>query len=152
MADMSLNPWKLTTIGLLLVGATALVTTFVVGQKSDTESTSAPAKSQKKNASIEHHRNTQADIDTCNRLAASSTGDKTPEVLTDTASGAAGGAGVGAAGGAIAQGGKGAGKGAAIGGILGAVGGALYGVNENKQQDEQYRAAYASCMHSRGYE
>ncbi len=152
MADLTLNPWKLATIGLLLVGATALVTTFVVGQKSDTESTSAPTKPLKKNAAIEHHRNTQADIDTCNRLASSSMGDKTTEVLKDTAIGAAGGAGVGAAGGAIAQGGKGAGKGAAIGGILGAVGGALYGVNENRQQDEQYRAAYASCMHARGYE
>ena len=152
MADLTLNPWKLATIGLLLVGATALVTTFVVGQKSDTESTSAPAKPQKKNAAIEHHRNTQTDIDTCNRLASSSMGDKTTEVLKDTAVGAVGGAGVGAAGGAIAQGGKGAGKGAAIGGLLGAVGGALYGVNENKQQDEQYRAAYASCMRSRGYE
>lgn len=152
MPDMTLNPWKVATIGLLLVGATALVTTFVVGQKSDSESPSAPAKPLKKNAAIEHHRNTQADIDTCNRLASSSMGDKTTEVLKDTAVGAVGGAGVGAAGGAIAQGGKGAGKGAAIGGLLGAVGGALYGVNENRQQDEQYRAAYASCMRSRGYE
>ncbi len=65
MPDMTLNPWKLTTIGLLLVGATALVTTFVVGQKSDTVSPNAPAKSQKKNTAIEHHRNTQMDIDTC---------------------------------------------------------------------------------------
>ena len=28
MADLTMNPWKLATIGLLLVGATALVTTL----------------------------------------------------------------------------------------------------------------------------
>jgi len=61
------------------------------------------------------------------------------------------GAAVGAAGGAIADGGKGAGKGAAIGGVVGAGGGTLYGLNENRKQDQQYRAAYASCMRSRGY-
>jgi hypothetical protein len=38
-----------------------------------------------------------------------------------------------------------------IGGVLGAGGGALYGVNENRKSDERYRAAYASCMRSRGY-
>ena len=61
------------------------------------------------------------------------------------------GAAVGAAGGAIAGGGKGAGKGAAIGGVVGAGGGTLYGLNENKKNDEKYKAAYSSCMHSRGY-
>jgi hypothetical protein len=96
-------------------------------------------------------------IEACNRAAASAAGgkqdtqDKTLEVVKDGAIGAAVGAAVGAAGGAIADGGKGAGKGAAIGGLVGAGAGTLYGLNENKKSDERYRAAYASCMRSRGY-
>ena len=35
--------------------------------------------------------------------------------------------------------------------LVGAGGGALYGVNENRKTDERYRAAYASCLRSRGY-
>lgn len=152
MADMTLNPWKFATIGILLIGATALVTTLVVGQRTGTEGTKAVPTPQKKKASIEHHRATQADVDACNQQAAASTGSKTTEILKDTGIGALGGAGVGAAGGAIADGGEGAGKGAAIGGIVGAVAGALYGMNENKKHDEQYRKTYASCMSARGYE
>jgi len=71
--------------------------------------------------------------------------------VKDAAIGAVVGAAVGAAGGAVAGGGKGAGKGAAIGGMVGAGGGTLYGLNANKQHDEHYRAAYSSCMRSRGY-
>ena len=29
--------------------------------------------------------------------------------------------------------------------------GSLYGLNENRQSDERYRAAYSSCMRARGY-
>jgi hypothetical protein len=96
-------------------------------------------------------------IEACNRVAAAEAGarketkDKTVEVVKDGAIGAALGAAVGAAGGAIADGGKGAGKGAAIGGLVGAGAGSLYGLNENKKSDEKYRAAYSSCMRSRGY-
>src|SRR6266852_4839202 len=92
-------------------------------------------------------------VDASNRYAASQVGEqnKTQEVVKDAALGAVVGAAVGAAGGAVAGGGKGAGKGAAIGGIVGAGGGTLYGLNENKQHDEHYRAAYSSCMRSRGY-
>lgn len=35
-------------------------------------------------------------------------------------------------------------------GAIGA-GGALYGVNENRKNDERYRAAYGSCMRAKGY-
>src|SRR3989442_235539 len=94
---------------------------------------------------------TQATVNTCNQYAAQSTRDKTIEVLKDSAIGAVAGAALGAGAGAIAGGGSGAGKGAAIGGVVGGGGGALYGLNENKKHDEQYRAAYASCMRSRGY-
>jgi hypothetical protein len=40
---------------------------------------------------------------------------------------------------------------AASDGVVGAGGGTLYGLNENKKQDERYRAAYASCMRARGF-
>jgi hypothetical protein len=95
----------------------------------------------------------QAVIAECNRIAAAapSTKDKTVEVVRDSAVAAVVGAALGAAGGAIADGGKGAGKGAAIGGVVGGGAGALYGLNENRQKDERYRAAYASCMRARGF-
>jgi hypothetical protein len=141
---VTMDPWKMTAIGLVVVVAAVGITTMVVGQKSEP----LPSKS----SAIEHHRTTQAEIGRCNEYAAAQAGDKTTEVLKDAGIGAVAGAGTGAAGGAIADGGKGAGKGAAIGGIVGAVGGVLYGVNENRGHDERYRKAYASCMRSHGYE
>jgi hypothetical protein len=93
----------------------------------------------------------QSVMEACNRYANEQVNSKTEEVLKNAALGAAIGAAVGAAGGAIAGGGSGAGKGAAIGGVTGAAGGTLYGLNENKSHDAQYQAAYASCMHSKGY-
>jgi hypothetical protein len=147
MADVTLNPWKLATIGLLVVGGTALLTTFVVGQRNTKESSQVP-----KARSVEHHRTVQGEIEKCNRYAAEQVGEKTATLLKDAAIGAGVGAGTGAAGGAVAEGGSGAGKGAAIGGIVGAVGGVLYGINENMGHDERYQKAYASCMRSHGYE
>ena len=35
--------------------------------------------------------------------------------------------------------------------IVGAGGGTLYGLNENKKNDDRYRAAYSSCMRARGF-
>jgi hypothetical protein len=95
----------------------------------------------------------QSVVEACNEYATAQVGqqDKTMDVVKDAALGAVVGAAVGAAGGAIADGGKGAGKGAAIGGVVGAGGGTLYGINENKKRDERYRAAYGSCLRSRGY-
>jgi hypothetical protein len=146
----TMDPWKATALGLILVGITAAITTVVVGQRSEPD-TKTTTKTESKVHKVVNHRDTQADIDACNQYAENHSKDKTTEMLKDTGIGALGGAGVGAAGGAIAGGGSGAGKGAAIGGIAGAVGGALYGLHENKANDENYRAAYASCMSSRGY-
>jgi hypothetical protein len=166
------NPWKLTTIGLALVGATALATGLVVANRSgkdsntqaarDTGPTStAPASTAPRVASSQASPAapaaptvpTHSAIAACNQTAAAQTGhrDKTVDTVKDAGIGAIAGAALGAAGGAIAGGGKGAGTGAAIGGLVGAGGGTLYGLNENKQHDQRYRDAYASCMRSRGY-
>jgi len=172
----SWNPWKVTALAMALVMATALVTGLVVANWSGSsqevaQPASAPATArlsqQPKTASVKPAApQTQAApasqvpavpthevVDGCNRYASAQVGetDKTKEVVKDAAIGAVVGAAVGAAGGAIAGGGKGAGKGAAIGGVVGVGGGTLYGLNENKKNDEKYKAAYSSCMHSRGY-
>jgi uncharacterized protein YcfJ len=166
--DNGWNPWKLTTIGLALVMATAVVTGLVVanwpGSSSQEDAPASPsarptAPTKTTTRSLQAAQAplpavpTREAIAACNRYAASQAGeqDRTKEVVKDAAIGAVVGAAVGAAGGAVADGGTGAGKGAAIGGILGAGGGTLYGLNENKQYDEKYRAAYGSCMRSRGY-
>jgi hypothetical protein len=179
MADMGWNPWKLTAIGLALVVATALVTGIVVAYwtgRGPDRSTGAPAEVSKPGpapaagtppppraapptpppvvtAPVAPAVPTRAAIDACNRYAAeqAGSGDKTTEVVKDTAIGTLVGAAIGAAGGAIAGGGKGAGKGAAIGSVVGVGGGVLYGLNENKQHDQRYRDAYANCLRSRGY-
>ena len=170
------NPWKMTALAMALVMATALITGLVVANWSGSnqqvaQPTPSPANArlvqQPHSASVKPAASqtqappapaapavpTQEVVDACNRYAAAQVGetDKTKEVVKDAAIGAVVGAAVGAAGGAIAGGGKGAGKGAAIGGVVGAGGGTLYGLNENKKNDEKYRAAYSSCMHSRGY-
>ena len=157
------NPWKITAIGMGLVLATALVTGLVVARWGDTESdvvttpSASPRTAQTPAVQSLSARPstvpTQAVVDACNQQAANQVAqkDKTMEVVKDAAVGAVAGAVLGAAGGAIADGGKGAGKGAAIGGVVGAGGGTLYGLNENRKQDENYRAAYGSCLRARGY-
>ena len=160
MANITIDTWKVTAIGLVLLVAAVGITTFVVGQKNDSvvgpksgrEATKATPKATSKSVAIEHHRTTQAEINQCNEYADSQVTGKTTEVLKDAGIGGVAGAGTGAAGGAIASGGSGAGKGAAIGGIVGVVGGTLYGLNENRAHDERYQKAYASCMRSHGYD
>ena len=160
------NPWKLTTVVLLLVLATALVTGIVVANWTGGERKAAieqpketphaartAAQPPGVPATVRPAVPTQDVVDACNRYASVQVGerDKTTDTVKDAAVGAVVGAAVGAAGGAIAGGGKGAGKGAGIGGVLGAGAGTIYGLNENKKHDENYRAAYASCLRSRGY-
>jgi hypothetical protein len=155
MTNDTWNPWKLTTMGLLLTIFVALVTGLVVanwtGSKESDEKTAAraPAPAQTKSAprvvasappsavrapaapapaAPATTTPTPTAIDACNQQAASVAGplEKTKEVVKDGVIGAIGGAAVGAAGGAIAGGGKGAGTGAAIGGLVGAGAGTLY--------------------------
>jgi hypothetical protein len=171
MTQNGWNPWKITAIGMAVVVVTALVTGLVVANWTGSErdraaadkhdvkvAESSPKPARVANATVVPATPSKSAIEACNRYAAAEAGggqrdtkDKTVEVVKDGAIGAALGAAVGAAGGAIADGGKGAGKGAAIGGIVGAGAGTLYGLNDNKKSDEKYRAAYASCMRSRGY-
>ena len=181
MSNESLNPWKLATIGILLVGATVAATMLVVGRDSKTglpdsptaqiSETQTPATEAKaaKAAPVARQQTarpqsppqaaypaqssypSQSVMEECNRYASEEVNSKTEEVLKNAALGAAIGAAVGAAGGAIADGGKGAGKGAAIGGVTGVAGGSLYGLNETKSHDAEYQAAYASCMRTKGY-
>jgi hypothetical protein len=167
MTQNGWNPWKITAIGMAVVVVTALVTGLVVANWTGTERDRAAADKPAMKvaeasrparvASAVPATPSKSAIEACNRYAAAEAGakkdtqGKTVEVVKDGAIGAALGAAVGAAGGAIADGGKGAGKGAAIGGLVGAGAGTLYGLNENKKSDERYRAAYSTCMRSRGY-
>ena len=161
------NPWKLTSIGLGLVAATALATGLVVANWTGKESDKTagvdvgPGRTAPRVAALQAPPAppampavpTQSEVAACNQYATGQTGqrDKTGDTIKDAGIGAIAGAALGAAGGAIANGGRGAGKGAAIGGLVGAGGGTLYGLNENQKHDERYRGAYAACMRSRGY-
>jgi hypothetical protein len=161
MADERWNPWKMTTIGMALVIATALVTGLVVAnwyspdapRPSVAPNASAPAPAHTAPAPVRAaaKKPTAADVQACNDQAKAETGDKTLKIVKDTAIGGAVGAGVGAATGAIADGGSGAGKGAGVGGIVGLAAGALYGLNEAKAHDARYVEVYRTCMRGRGH-
>ncbi|MFI5366685.1 MAG: hypothetical protein ACHQ4J_13795 [Candidatus Binatia bacterium] len=191
MSEPGWNPWKMATIGILVVFATALATGVVVAHYMGTAAPQAPDTQQLASANSPNPptadapapaardsappvppppaaqapeaqappprpprhvaaRPSTADIEDCNRYAAS-THNGAAETLKDALVGGAAGAGLGAAGGAIADGGHGAGKGAGIGGLIGAAAGTLYGLNDANQQDSRRAAAYRACMHRRGY-
>jgi hypothetical protein len=152
------NLWKLTTLGLALVMATALVAGLVVANWSGLDSEhgrfapaatrqALPPRIARPASQIVHGTPTTPVVPTrdvveaCNRQAAAQVADhdKTQEVVTDAGIGAV----VGAAGGAVAGGGKGA--------AIGVGGGTLYGLNENRKNDEKYRAVYSRCMRARGF-
>src|SRR6266498_380963 len=111
MANVTIDPWKATAIGVIAVVAAIGVTTMVVGQKSENPpKVESTQKAIPKHVAVEAHRTTQAEIAKCNDYATAQAGDKTNELLKDAAIGAVAGAGTGSAGGAIAGGGSGAGK------------------------------------------
>jgi len=144
------NPWKVTALAMALVMATALVTGLVVANWSGSpQYVAQPAPAPASPRLIQQQPKpmgvkpapaqvaqpipavpTKEIVDACNRYAAAQVGesDKTTEVVKDAAIGAV----VGAA-------------------VVGAGGGTLYGLNENRRNDEKYRAAYSSCLQSRGY-
>ena len=150
MAEGQYDPWKLTTIALSLVFATALVTALVTANLGGSDKPATP-KAVKGTGARPAVVPTAADIETCNAYAKTHVSNTTTEVVKDAVIGGAVGAGVGAAGGAIAGGGKGAGKGAAIGGVVGATAGTLYGLNDANKNDIRSQEAYRQCMRGRGY-
>jgi hypothetical protein len=168
------------TIGLLIVGATVLITSVVIGRDTKVVPPEEIAQAQETEAKVAEKESTplpktvvktaaappapkpvynppqpthppQSIIQACNKYASEQVNSKTVEVVKDAGIGALGGAALGAAIGAISGGGSGAAKGAGIGAIGGGVGGTLYGLNENQTQDARYQEAYYSCMRTRGY-
>jgi len=150
-----MNPWKLATIGLAVMGTTALGTglttawlmrpaTAAVAQEAPAVQPAAPA--------VRHAAATPARRTVTPAVARAATPPVTPvsstAVDTDCATGgeramriakpglvgALLGAGLGAAGGAVADGGKAAGKGAIIGSIAGATLGGGYGAYKTQQE------------------
>jgi hypothetical protein len=120
------NAWKMMTFGLLLVGATALVTTLVMSYRADHDDVKQTGAASPRKASVP----SQLEVAACRAYAQQRTEDKAMAVSKDVAISGAGDAGVNTAEGAITGGGIGAGKGAA---------------------GSQYQAAYRSCMRQKGY-
>jgi hypothetical protein len=141
------NPWSMAALGLIFVMATALVTGLVVANWSGS---SQELESRKQTpASFRSWQSTRAvsvrpaaapiarsvpvavavptaeAVQDCNRRASDEAGDqdRREEVVKNVTSG----------------------------GAAAADGGTLYGLDGSRQNDEKYRAAYASCMRARGY-
>jgi hypothetical protein len=150
------NPWKLTTIGLVLVLITAITTGLTTahftgslepavsagsapatvspavlrGAPVATRPVSAPAY---RPATVTHVATRPTPVSTVDTTCETG-GQRAWRVAQPGLIGAAVGVGLGAAGGAIADGGKGAGRGALIGGIAGTALGAGYGLYKTHQE------------------
>ena len=156
-----MNPWKLATIGMSLVGITALstgATTAYFMRPSEPVAQPAPAAvaampqgsvvpavqyvaAQSAYVTPPAPRPVVRSVPRVVRTSAvpvaadcASTGDRVWRIAKPGAIGGLVGAGLGAAGGAIADGGKAAGKGALIGGLAGAVLGGGYGAYKTKAE------------------
>jgi hypothetical protein len=147
---MECNPWKLATIGLALVGTTALgtglTTAYMLRSPADAPETAAAPRTvavppplgtahavARPAAAPVTPRVTP--VATAPTATADCTGsDRVMRVAKPGVIGGLLGAGLGAAGGAVADGGSGAGKGAAIGGLAGAVLGGGYGAYQTKSE------------------
>jgi len=118
------NAWKMTTFGLLLVGATALVTTLIMGYRDDREDVNQTGATSRANALVRKTSvPSQIDVEACQAYAQQRTGDKTMDMAKDVA----------------------------IVGPVGAAAGTLYGLNDTKRHDAKYQAAYRSCLRQKGY-
>jgi hypothetical protein len=151
---MDRNPWKIATIGLALVGVTALgtgVTTAWMMRPPAPAAEATPAVAPA--PALRYAVATTAPRPAAPAVARAATPPSVTPVSSATAAadcatggeralriakpglvGALLGAGLGAAGGAIADGGKAAGKGALIGGIAGAALGGGYGAYKTKRE------------------
>ncbi len=124
MSETDWKPWKMTTFGLLLVGATALVTTLVMGYRADREDVKQSKAASRANAPVRKTSvPSQIEVEACQAYAQQRTGDKTMDMAKDVA----------------------------IVGPVGAAAGTLYGLNDTKRHDAKYQAAYRSCLRQKGY-
>ncbi|HEU4368384.1 MAG TPA: hypothetical protein VFV05_09185 [Methylomirabilota bacterium] len=151
---MDRNPWKIATIGLALVGTTALgtglTTAWMMRAPAQAVAQEAPAVTAQA-PTVRHAAATArpatfaaARPATPPRVTPVSTaaapvdcatgGERAMRIAKPGLVGALLGAGLGAAGGAIADGGKAAGKGALIGGLAGGALGAGYGAYKTKNE------------------
>lgn len=153
------NPWKVATIGLAIMGVTALGTGLTTAwmlrpatpAEAETATVTVPARPAARYAAPAAPVVTAPRVaSTAPRVAApprvtpvasttapvdcSTGGDRALRIAKPGALGALLGAGLGAASGAIADGGKAAGKGALIGGIAGAALGTGYGAYKTKNE------------------
>jgi len=145
------NPWKVATIGLALVGTTALGTGLTTAwmlrppAAATAEATTAmPPATMARMATVAPtvtpavQRTPAAPpvrpVSTATVADCGTNGDRVMRIAKPGLVGALLGAGLGAAGGAIADGGKAAGKGALIGGLAGTALGAGYGAYKTKSE------------------
>src|SRR5438105_385037 len=123
MTETDWNPWKMPTFGLLLVGATALVTTLVMGYRADREDDKQSRAASRVNASVRKTSvPSQIEVEACQAYAQQRTGDKTTDRVKEVA----------------------------IGGLVGATAGTSYGLNDTTRHDAQYQTAYRSCLRQKG--
>jgi len=158
------NPWKIATLSILAVVATAFASGIVLAKvqeshESDVTQESADSSPSETRllteaaesppspaaATPESTRSQPADREDCERYAWA-TQRNSKRVVRDGVVGGAIGAGLGAAGGAIADGGDGAGKGAGIGALVGVAAGSLYGLDKEQGKVERARADYEECL------
>ena len=144
------NPWKLATIGVAIVGVTALSTGLTTAwmlrptapAEAETQQVATAPRSAARYVAPAAPAVARAGAPApVTRVASTSVpadcstgGDRALRIAKPGALGALLGAGLGAAGGAIADGGKAAGKGALIGGIAGAALGSGYGAYKTKNE------------------
>ena len=154
---MERNPWKVATIGMALMGTTALATglttawllrtpTAAVAQEAPAAARPAPAvrhavataTTPRAVSPAVARTATPPRVTTVSTAAApadcATGGERAMRIAKPGLVGALLGAGPGAAGGAIADGGNAAGKGALIGGLAGAAVGGGYGAYKTQQE------------------
>jgi hypothetical protein len=82
MTETDWNPWKMATFSLLLVGATALVTTLVMGYRADREDVKQNRAASRANTSMRKTSlPSQIDVEKCQAYALQRTGDKTADMV-----------------------------------------------------------------------
>ena len=176
MTNESVNPWKLVTIGILLVGATAAATMLVIGRDSKTELPESQAAQETKALSetkisgieqkivpAESHRTARAPHSDRNTSASQPAGRPSQSIMEacnryaseevnskteEVLTGAALGAAIGAAVGAAGGAIAGGGSGAGKGAAIGGVTGAAGGSLYGLNESKSHDAQYQAAYSS----